>query len=136
VADGEIYASHLATWVALADVLPETGFCLVPGSHKSHLPDPEKLTVWSDPPTSITMPMEAGDVIVFSTRLLHNAAPWTQDYPRLNIFQRYVFSWFFDMPHLYPLEAYRDWLCEEMYELESMRRQEKRVVRRVREMMI
>ncbi len=60
--------------------------------------------------------MNAGDVVIFSTRLLHNASPWTQDHPRLNIFQRYVFGWFFDLP-LYPLEVRREKLLDEMYEL-------------------
>ena len=136
VADGEIYCSHLATWIALADVPPGTGFCLVPGSHKTTVPEPDGLTVVHDPPVSITIPMKAGDVIVFSTRLLHNASPWTEDNPRLNIFQRYVFSWFFDLPHLYPLEDHRDKLSDEMYELEKMTREEKQVVRRVREMLV
>ncbi len=135
VADGEIYCSHLATWIALADVPPGTGFCLVPGSHKSTVPEPDGLAVEHDPPISITIPMKAGDVIIFSTRLLHNASQWTEDYPRLNIFQRYVFSWFFDLPHLYPLEEHRDKLSDDMYELEKMTRDEKQVVKRVREIL-
>ena len=133
VADGEIYCSHLATWIALSDVPVGTGFCLVPGSHKSTVPEPEGLTVEHNPPVSITIPLKAGDAVIFSTRLLHNASPWTQDYPRLNIFQRYVFSWFFDLPHLYPLEDQRDKLSDDMYELEKMTRDEKQVVKRVRE---
>ena len=35
VAGGEIYCSHLATGVALADIPEGTGFCLIPGSHYS-----------------------------------------------------------------------------------------------------
>jgi ribonuclease J len=70
VADGEIYCSHLATWIALADVPPGTGFCLVPGSHKSTVPEPEGLVVEHDPPVSITVPMKAGDVVVFSARAI------------------------------------------------------------------
>ena len=134
-ADNEIYCSHLATWVALSPVPERTGFCLVPGSHKSNLQEPEGIISGHYPPTSITIPLNAGDVIIFSTRLLHNASPWTQTYPRMNIFQRYVFSWFLDLPHVYPLEEHKELLHDDMYELESMMREEKQVVKRVRALM-
>ena len=67
---GELYASHVATWVALVDVPEGTGFSLVPGSHKSSFEAPE-LPAVHNPPVSITVPLSAGDVIVFSTNLLY-----------------------------------------------------------------
>lgn len=136
VADGEIFCSHLATWVALSDIPPGTGLCFVPGSHKSTIAEPKTLVAEHNPPVSITIPMKAGDAIIFSTRLLHNASPWTEDYPRLNILQRYVFGWFFDLPHLYPIEEYRNKLSNEMYELEKMMREEKLVVQKVHKTLI
>ena len=39
--NGEIYCSHIATWVALVDVPGNTGFCVVPGSHKSSFQRPK-----------------------------------------------------------------------------------------------
>lgn len=134
-AAGQIYCSHLATWVALADVPEGTGFSLVPGSHKSGFAPPAGLKPGHHPPVSITVPMRAGDVIVFSTNLLHDAAPWTQDYPRMNIFQRYQLSVYFNESGKggYPLDAYRDRISEELYELESLGRQEKAAIRRMLE---
>jgi hypothetical protein len=133
-AAGQIYCSHLATWVALADVPEGTGLSLVPGSHKSSFPTPEGLKPRHHPPVSITVPLSAGDVIVFSTNLLHDAAPWTEDYPRMNIFQRYQLSVYFNETHKkgYPLDEYRSLISDELYELESMGREEKAVIRHMR----
>lgn len=133
-AAGEIYCSHLATWVALADVPEGTGFSLVPGSHKSSIATPDGLKPGHKPPTTITLPMNAGDVAVFSTNLLHDAAPWTEDYPRLNIFQRYQLSVYFNETHRkgYPLDDYKHLISDELFELESMGREEKAVVRHMR----
>ncbi len=133
-AGGEIYCSHLATWVALADVPEGTGFSLVPGSHKSSFKTPEGLAVGHHPPISITVPMQAGDALIFSTNLLHDAAIWTEDYPRMNIFQRYQLSAYFNetgkggLPH----EAHKDMISEEEYELESLSKEEKMAVKRMR----
>lgn len=133
VSGGEIYCSHLATWVALADVPEGTGFSLVPGSHKSAYQTPDGLKVGHHPPVSMTVPMQAGDVLIFSTNLLHDAAIWTEDYPRMNIFQRYQLSAYFNetgksgLPH----EEYKDQLSEEAYELESLSKEEKSSVKRM-----
>ncbi len=132
-ASGHIYCSHLATWVALVDVPPETGFCLVPGSHKSLFQTPANLPVKHNPPTSITLPMQAGDVAIFSTNLLHDASPWTEDYPRMNIFQRYQLSIYFNESGKggYPLDDYRDKISNEQYELESLSKDIKAAVRHI-----
>jgi len=130
--NGQIYCSHLATWVALTDVPTNTGFCVVPGSHKSSFQTPDNLPVKHDPPTSVTIPLQAGDVIAFSTNLLHDASPWIEDYPRMNIFQRYQLSVYFNETGKggYPLEEYRDQISDEQYELESLSKEEKVSVRR------
>ncbi len=123
----DIYCSHIATWVALADVPDGTGFCLVPGSHKSNFRAPADLPVRHAPPTCITVPLNAGDVIVFATSLLHDASAWTEQTPRLNIFQRYQLSVYFNEAGKggYPLEDHRDLISDEQYELESLGRQTK-----------
>jgi ectoine hydroxylase-related dioxygenase (phytanoyl-CoA dioxygenase family) len=132
-AAGHIYCSHIATWVALVDVPPGTGFCLVPGSHKSLFQTPENLPVKHDPPTSITLPMEAGDVAIFSTNLLHDASPWTEDYPRMNIFQRYQLSAYFNETGKggYPFDEHRDKISDAQYELESLSKEVKAAVKPV-----
>lgn len=131
---GEIYCSHLATWIALADVPEGTGLSLVPGSHKSAFSTPKELRVGNNPPISITIPMTAGDVLVFSTNVLHDAAEWTQDYPRMNIFQRYQLSIYFNETGKegLPFEEFRDQITEEEYELESLGKKEKDSVTRMR----
>ena len=132
---GEIYCSHLATWIALADVPKGTGFSLVPGSHKSAFSTPQGLKVGDHPPVSITIPMQAGDVLVFSTHVLHDAAKWTRDYPRMNIFQRYQLSIYFNETGKggLPFEEYRDQITAEEYELESLSKTEKSSVARMRQ---
>jgi ectoine hydroxylase-related dioxygenase (phytanoyl-CoA dioxygenase family) len=140
VSGHEIYCSHVSTWLALADVPEGTGFCLCPGTHKSLIHEPAGLLCQHDPPTSITLPMAAGDCAIFSTALLHDAAAWTQDYNRVNMFQRYTLSAYFQEENLkknpdsgLPHEGQRQYISEEMYELESMGMQDKAAVRRMRE---
>jgi ectoine hydroxylase-related dioxygenase (phytanoyl-CoA dioxygenase family) len=130
----DIYCSHVCTWVALADVPDETGFCLVPGSHKSNFRVPADLPVKHAPPTSVTVPLNAGDVIVFATSLLHDATAWTEERPRLNIFQRYQLSVYFNEAGKggYPLEEHRSLISDGQYELESLGRQTKAAARRAR----
>ena len=133
-AGGEIYCSHIATWIALVPIPPGTGFSLVPGSHKSAFQTPDKLRVGNYPPVSITIPMDAGDVIIFSTNLLHDAAEWTQDYPRMNIFQRFQLSSYFNETGKegLPFEEYKKQITDEEYELESLSKEEKLAVPRMR----
>jgi ectoine hydroxylase-related dioxygenase (phytanoyl-CoA dioxygenase family) len=127
---GEIYCSHVATWVALAPVPRNTGFSVIPGSHKAEfaLPDflqpvptpstpggcfnqavsqstenqvttsrltlfnptlayaPEQVHDQLSPdgaPMTVTIPLEPGDAVVFSTNLYHDAAAWTEDHARV-----------------------------------------------------
>lgn len=138
---GELYCSHVATWVALRDVPDGTGFCIIPGSHKSSFEAPADIKATHNPPVSVTVPVMAGDVIVFSTGLLHAASKWTvQDYPRCNVFQRFQLSAYFGLGEKstnfqgsgYPMEEYRDHISDEQYELESPSKQEKEIVKNMR----
>ena len=47
------------------------------------------------PPATVCLPLSAGDVVVFSTNLFHDAAAWTEDYPRINVFQRFTLASYF-----------------------------------------
>jgi hypothetical protein len=118
-------------WLTIdeADIPPP----LVPGSHKSLFQTPANLPVKHDPPTSITLPMEAGDVAIFSTNLLHDASPWTEDYPRMNIFQRYQLSAYFNETGKggYPFDEHRDKISDAQYELESLSKEVKAAVKPV-----
>lgn len=134
VSGGEIYCSHLATWVALVDIPERTGLCVIPGSHKSLFREPRGMAACHNPPLSMTIPLKAGDAIVFSTNLIHEAAMWTEAHPRMNIFQRYQLSVYFNESGKggYPLEEYRSQISEAEYELESLGRQEKTAVKQMK----
>ena len=166
-AGGELYCSHISTWVSLCEVPEGTGFCVVPGSHQSHFEAPAGLpaihvrrsplrpacsavqAVHSDeralllpqnPPVSTTVPVSPGDVIIFSTNLLHAASNWTEDHPRYNIFQRFMLSAYFGLGEKstnfrgagYPMEEFRDRISDGCYELELPSKQEKEIVRAMR----
>ncbi len=92
------------------------------------------MTAGHNPPLSVTIPLKAGDVIVFSTNLIHEAAMWTEAHPRMNIFQRYQLSVYFNESGKggYPLEEYRSQISEAEYELESLGRQEKTAVKQMK----
>ena len=65
--------------------------------------------------------MEAGDCAVFATSLLHDAAAWTEDYHRINMFQRYTLSAYFNEnpSNALPHEDQRSHISDAMYELVS-----------------
>ena len=66
--------------------------------------------------------MEAGDCAVFATSLLHDAAAWTEDYHRINMFQRYTLSAYFNenpYSNALPHEDQRSHISDAMYELVS-----------------
>ena len=77
--------------------------------------------------------MNAGDVAIFSTNLLHDASPWTEENPRMNIFQRYQLSAYFNETGKggYPLDEHRDKISEAQYELESLSKEMKIAVKRI-----
>ena len=77
--------------------------------------------------------MTAGDVAIFSTNLLHDASPWTEDYPRMNIFQRYQLSAYFNETGKrgYPFDEHRDKISDAQYELESLSKKIKTAVKPV-----
>lgn len=71
---------------------------LFTGTHKSSFQAPLNLPAVHAPPVSITVPLFKGDVVVFSTNLLHAASNWTVDeYPRANVFQRFQLSAYFGL---------------------------------------
>lgn len=77
--------------------------------------------------------MAAGDVAVFSTNLLHDATPWMEDYPRMNIFQRYQLSAYFNEMGKggYPFDGHLDKISDAQYELELLSKDLKAAVQRI-----
>ncbi|MDA0335522.1 MAG: phytanoyl-CoA dioxygenase family protein, partial [bacterium] len=119
--------------VSLVDVPAGAGFVCVPGSHKSHFAAPDDLTVDSDPPSVVNLPINAGDCVVFTELLRHGARRWTLDTPRRTVFCRYVTSYASWSPGNGPAEEHRGLLSDELYELKQMAsfRTRKKVVERL-----
>ena len=139
--------SVIHTMITNRETVRFTVATLLLGSHSSMFP-PILVSVWYQEVTNPhfkhpkiyesnmirqhRIPLQAGDVIVCSTNLLHDASPWTEDYPRMNIFQRYQLSVYFNETGKegYPLEEYRHQISAEQYELESLSKEEKVAVYR------
>lgn len=132
-ADGKVFATFLNAGVSLVDVPPGTGFVCIPGSHKSHFPRPADVTITDGPPVVDNVSVQAGDVVLFTEALCHGALQWTQATPRRTVFVRYCTSYASWSPGAGPLEAYRDRIPEELYELKQMTgfRHRKKVVERL-----
>lgn len=131
VSDGKIHSNFVNVSVALADVPPDMGFACVPGSHKSAIKCPSSFRLMDEDSPAITFPLKAGDAIVFSPNLIHGAKPWTADHPRITVFNRYQFSFYFTENPSYPMTEYKDRISEAQYELESVKVEEKAVVKRI-----
>ena len=68
MAGGEIYCSHVATWVALRDVPDDTGFAVVPGSHRSAFALPDFLL----PATDFEAAVAIDETIILLRPSLHH----------------------------------------------------------------
>lgn len=86
VHDGRIHTGLIAVQWALVDHLPgRGGFICVPGSHKANFPPPRSL----DPDLVVDVPMNAGDLVVFSEVLRHGTAPWQGTQQRRTLLYKY-----------------------------------------------
>ena len=67
------------------------GFACIPGSHKSNFGCPVPIRKWeSDQDLIRKVPMNRGDILLFSEALLHGSLPWTADHQRRVVIYRYV----------------------------------------------
>jgi ectoine hydroxylase-related dioxygenase (phytanoyl-CoA dioxygenase family) len=115
-----IFASFLNAAVALVDVPQGSGFVCIPGSHKANFRRPRDLDIYEEPPLVANICPRAGDVVLFTEALVHGARRWTADYPRQTVFVRYGLSYASWSPGHGPLEAHRDRISNEIYELHQM----------------
>jgi hypothetical protein len=74
----------VAEWV-LTDQL-DGGFCCVPGSHKANFSLPDSLNRLD---FAQQIPLEAGDLLIFTEALTHGSAPWTAPHDRLALLLKY-----------------------------------------------
>ncbi len=130
---GKIYCNFVNASIALSDVPPGMGFACVPGSHKSQIKCPASITYDNEFAPAETFEMQAGDCIIFSPALIHDSLWWQAEHDRIAVINRYQFSIYFNENPRggYPLEEHKDKISEAQYELESMGKEEKAVVKRV-----
>ena len=116
VDDGQPYAGFLNAASSLVDVPAGTGFVCLPGSHKRNFDLPDQISIHDGPPTVVNLPVAAGDCVVFTEALYHGALAWTEVYPRMTVFNRYIG----DGSHSsLPVEEYKHLIPDELYELEQ-----------------
>jgi hypothetical protein len=83
---GNIRTGLVAVQWALVDHLRgRGGFLCVPGSHKSNFPRPAQVSAQM----AIEVPMQAGDVVIFTEALTHGTAAWQGPRQRRTLLYKY-----------------------------------------------
>jgi Phytanoyl-CoA dioxygenase (PhyH) len=83
---GNIRTGLIAVQWALVDhAAGRGGFLCVPGSHKSNFPTPARVAA----EMAIEVPMQAGDVVVFTEALTHGTAAWHAAHQRRTLLYKY-----------------------------------------------
>jgi hypothetical protein len=83
---GDIRTGLVAVQWALVDhVAGRGGFLCVPGSHKANFPTPP----YVDADMMTEVPMQAGDVVIFSEALTHGTATWRGAQQRRTLLYKY-----------------------------------------------
>jgi ectoine hydroxylase-related dioxygenase (phytanoyl-CoA dioxygenase family) len=87
VRGGRMHNGLVAVQWALVDHPPgQGGFCCIPGSHRANFPMPADAA----PGLVVTVPLRAGDVVVFTEGLTHGTTPWTAPHDRLTLLYKYA----------------------------------------------
>lgn len=90
VQNGRISCGLTVVTYALTDAGPgDGGFACVPGSHKSAFPAPKQVLDWTDSSHTVTVPVRAGDVLIFTEALCHGSAAWTASHPRMSLLYKF-----------------------------------------------
>ena len=129
--NGQIYSNYINTAITLVDVPKENGFTCIPGTHKSEINFPDSLDIDNLWAPAETFELQAGDCLIFSPRLMHGARYWKMAYPRMVIFNRYQFSFYFNENYSLPLKDHADRISADQFELESIQRGKKEFARRI-----
>jgi hypothetical protein len=88
VRNGRIHCGLVAAQWALVDHRPgDGGFACIPGTHKGRFPMPGHITM--DHELVIDVPMDAGDVVIFSEALIHATRPWRSTEQRRTLLYKY-----------------------------------------------
>ena len=130
VENGEPHAGFINAGTSLVDVPEGTGFVCLPGSHKRNFEPPDNLSIYDGPPTVINVPVNAGDCVIFTEALYHGGRRWTEVYPRLTVFNRYIDN---GSHGRFPIESHKHLISDDVYELEqpAVRGEQKQMVKRI-----
>jgi hypothetical protein len=73
-------------WALVDHPRGQGGFCCVPGSHRANFAVP------ADVPASwvVTVPLQAGDVVLFTEGLTHGTTTWTAPHQRRSLLYKYA----------------------------------------------
>jgi Phytanoyl-CoA dioxygenase (PhyH) len=82
---GRTYHGLVAVMWALVDHPEGSGLCCVPGSHKASFPLPRDT---ADLVRGV--PLQAGDMMVFTEALTHGTLPWSAGHDRLALLYKYA----------------------------------------------
>lgn len=90
--DGEMLNGLLVLSYALSDAGAEDGgFAVVPGSHKANFAIPRRFVSLEETgPWVVRVPVEAGDVILFSEACTHGTWPWRARHERRSLLYKYA----------------------------------------------
>jgi hypothetical protein len=90
--DGEMLNGLVVMSYALSDASAEDGgFAVVPGSHKANLPVPRRFVELEETgPWIVRVPVQAGDVILFSEACTHGTWPWRAKHERRSLLYKYA----------------------------------------------
>jgi hypothetical protein len=90
--DGELMNGLVVLSFALTDAGPDDGgFAVVPGSHKANFPVPRPFISFEKTgPWVLRVPVEAGDVIVFSEACTHGTWPWRARHERRSLLYKFA----------------------------------------------
>ena len=92
VRDGKMHNGLTVVSFQLTEVNPgDGGFIVIPGSHKSNFPCPQKMRLYEKYQEHIRQIVcKAGDVVVFTEAVTHGTLPWKASHPRRSILTRYT----------------------------------------------
>jgi hypothetical protein len=86
VRHGHMYNGLVGVQWALVDHRAgHGGFCCIPGSHRANFALPAEAAG-----LVVTVPLDAGDMLVFTEGLTHGTSTWRADHDRLALFYKYA----------------------------------------------
>jgi hypothetical protein len=93
--NGRMWSGMISVEYALTPAAEgDGGFCVIPGSHKANLPVPGDVLTWEAHRDVVRkVPVDAGDVVIFSEAVVHGTLPWTAGHERRALLYRYSPCW-------------------------------------------